>query len=532
MKGVKHMKRTVLSMLLVLVLLFTVMPTFAEEAEKPVITIGFSGSAASLPEGHTLDTYNYYLEAAKEYANCEIEFAWNLENDSQKVALAVANGEMPDVMIVDQANYVALLDSGMLADLTDVFEERQDTILGEVYAAFPESFEAALVKGRLMALPNTPQQYENPVLWVRQDWLDKLGLELPKTLDDLEELMRAFVEQDPDGNGEDDTIGMTVIQTVFSDYNFNNGMESIAALFGAYPRMWYMQDNGEVIYGSVMPGIRDTLELVARWYQEGLIDKEFANHTDTQFTEQMVSGKVGIAFGRGALGCNQIQNTHANDPESYWTPVLCPLDENGVYHSHTRTPVSSYLVVSKDCKNPGTVLDIVIGEYKWHWMIDQDEVGLAKRKEYDVAGTLWGVMPLHIQLERVPIAIERYNAFKQYFETGSIEGLSAQCKQFIAAWEDYVADNTKLTGWGWRYMMYDYGAVITADNIEFANPCFWGTTETMKDSWASLRSMEEEVFVKIIMGESDITAFDKFVEDWYANGGATITEEVQQFVAG
>ena len=78
--------------------------------------------------------------------------------------------------------------------------------------------------------------------------------------------------------------------------------------------------------------------------------------------------------------------------------------------------------------------------------------------------------------------------------------------------------------------MYLGGAVQLSEKNLYLTPCFFGTTETMKNSWTTLKTMEDEIFVKVIMGEADIAEFDTFVERWYALGGTEITQEVQNYV--
>lgn len=516
-------------LLLILALLLTFTGGVAEEV--PVITIGkqFDISGKTFPDGHDAENYNYYLEYAEQYAGVDIQYSWFLADDTQKAALAVASGSMPDVMLVDQNTYNMLLESDMLMDLTEVFAEKAPgTVLEEVYNAYPDSFNAALVEERLMALPNAVAQYENCVLWIRQDWLTKLGLEAPSTLEELEEVARAFIEQDPDGNGEADTIGLALMPEVFSEYNSNNCAGAIAALYGAYPLMWYQQEDGSVIYGSVADGTRSALEYLARLYAEGLIDPEFAVR---DAAEMVVSGKCGISYGRWAYATNELQQSHAFDGAD-WIPVLCPLDENDIYHARFRAPASSYVVVSKDCAYPDKVMDIIIGEYDFHWYVNLDEEWTARRMEYEAANVQWGIMPIAVQLERTSIVEERYEAFRQYIETGSTEGLSTQCKQFIATYQEYLDDNTKLGGWSWYKGMYQCGMLTTSDQCQYVTPCFWGTTETMEDVWTTLQTMETETFVKIVMGEVGIEEFDNFVEQWYALGGEDIIEEVQEYVDG
>lgn len=523
------MKRFLSLVLLLAVLLPIAAVAGAEDV--PVITIGkqFDTSGQNFPEGHDAENYNYYLEYAEQQAGVDIQYSWMLVDDSQKAALAVASGDMPDVMIVDQTTYDMLLASDMLMPLTEAFNAvAPGTLLEEVYDTYPMAYEAAVVDGELMALPNAVAQYENPVLWVRQDWLDALDLEMPTTLEELEAVARAFVENDPDGNGEADTIGIGLAKDVFTLYNGNNCAGSIAALFGAYPRMWHEQADGSVIYGSVADGTRDALEVLARWYAEGLIDQEFAVREPD---ELLVSGKIGLSFGRWAYAGNQLKQSHAFDGAD-WTPVLCPVDADGMYHSRFRSPAARYVVVSKNCAYPEKVLEILKAEYDFHWYIDLDDEWTEKRTEYEQANVVWGVMPIGIQLERTSIVEERAQAFNQYINNdGDTTGFSTQILGFIDSYEEYLADPTSLTGWAWYKGMYQCGMLTTGDKSAFMSPVFWGTTETMEDMWTNLETLENETYVKIVMGSAPIEQFDTFVEQWHSQGGETITAEVEAYLA-
>ena len=72
--------------------------------------------------------------------------------------------------------------------------------------------------------------------------------------------------------------------------------------------------------------------------------------------------------------------------------------------------------------------------------------------------------------------------------------------------------------------------VANYEKNDYKSPVFWGTTETMEDYWTNLTTLEDETFMKIVMGEESIDAFDRFVEEWKAQGGDMITEEVQEYV--
>lgn len=191
--------RRVLGVLLVVLLAVSGTAAFAE-GEDIVLTYGkeFDFDGKTFLEGQDLEN-NYYLDYAYEKHGVKVEYSWVLDDDAQKDSLAVVNGSMPDVMLVDLTTFNMLVASDMLAPLTDVFEEHANQYLRDARSVYPEAFAAATVGGELMAIPNTVPVKQHVYTWVRQDWLDKLGLELPQTLDDIVAIAKAFIEQDPDG---------------------------------------------------------------------------------------------------------------------------------------------------------------------------------------------------------------------------------------------------------------------------------------------------------------------------------------------
>lgn len=514
---------------LFLALLMALSAFSAVSEEKPVVTIGkeMDTNGIALLEGQSAEKNNYYLDYAQLYAGCEVEYTWFLADDSQKISLAVANGQMPDAMIVDETTYNMLLAADMLMDITDVFNEvAPGTILESVFDIFPASYNAATVSGRLMAIPDTLQQNVHAITWIRQDWLDNLGLDAPSTLDELTEVILAFVNDDPDGNGLDDTIGLPVYEDVFGTYNQMGDLSYIASQFGAYPRTWYTQEDGTVVYGSVTKETRDALEYLQGMYADGAIDQEFAVR---DFKEMIVSGKCGLVTGNWSISSGALQQSHAYDGADR-VPLLCPVDENGTYYTMYRKPSNNYVVINKACENPAEVLKLIIGSYNFHWYVDLDQEWTEKRDVYSNIGASWYLMPLSIQLERSLVVKQRYEAFARYLETGETEGNPADVQGFIDAYINYLSDNTALTGWARYKGMYFGGSVELSENNDYLEPCFFGTTDSMKQYWTSLKTMEDEIFVKIIMGEADISEFDEFVDNWYKLGGAEITEEVQQYV--
>jgi putative aldouronate transport system substrate-binding protein len=423
-----------------------------------------------------------------------------------------------------------LLENEMLYDLTDVYKEHAPlTLLGDIYALFPDSLECCKVKDRIMALGSSGTMGGFTICWIRQDWLKRLGLEAPTTLDELREVARAFVEKDPDGNGLDDTIGIGVAE---SDSIFGKRaqyeLQPIAGAFNAYPGFWHLNDDGAAVYGTVTKEFRKALGYIAEMYKDNLLYKEFAVG---DVGEDLISGKCGIMFGWWSSALFDLRQNRSLDDSADWTAYLCPLDENGKFNTTDNEPATRYLVVSAECEHPEAVLKVLDAEYKFHWGINLDEIWKERLLEYETMGVLYSTMPICLTLERSEIVPERHNGFKQYLTTGSMEGLSSSVQSYIQSYISYLDGATDLTGWAWIKGMYEAGGLMMQDNVNANRPVYTGVTETMKDVWTTLKTMEEETIVKVIMGEATLEDYDAFVESWYALGGQAITDEVNAYLA-
>lgn len=152
--------------------------------------------------------------------------------------------------------------------------------------------------------------------WNQENWIEKLNLEMPKTMDELYDVMVAFRDQDPDGNGQDDTIGM-----VFHNNFLSAGLGDAVGLFngfGAYPAIWVKDGEDKLKYGSIMEENKAALEYIAKMYQEGLIDQDFSSNDEVKASEAAASGRAGIQYGLMWNANWPLNATVQNDPEADW----------------------------------------------------------------------------------------------------------------------------------------------------------------------------------------------------------------------
>lgn len=514
----------------------TVMDAFSPYEETVTFTRGVSGNAATsnFPEGDSFAD-NTYTRYVKEKLNIEPKVAWETDgnNYNQKVALSITSGDIPDTMIVDRTMFKQMLDNDLLADMTDVYEACISDEIREEYDTFgQELFDQVSVDGRMYGIPGTSISGQHSLLWIRQDWLDKLGLEAPTTVEELEEVAKAFVEQDPGGNGEGQTIGLTLAADgeagmVWTEYNVANGANSIFSAYGAYPGSWIDVD-GEVQYGSIQPEMKKGLEVLNRFYEEGILDKEFAVRKSEDRDELVASGRVGILFCPW-WGYNGIPESIGNNKDAEWTVISGVVDENGKLNVAENDPLQDILVVRKGYEHPEAIiktLNVCNAMYR-RW----DEEG-AKRLDEESPQMLWNVMPVPVQIGYKDSLVRQRTNVKEAVEardTSIIKDVN-DITIYNAIVDCEEAEDPKADIWlyqEWLVRTRGIDAAIS-DNVNIKDVEFFGQTESMQLKWSNLEKLEADTYIQIIMGEQPVDYFDTFVENWKAQGGDEITTEVNE----
>lgn len=191
-------------------------------------------------------------------------------------------------------DYKKYVDEGLVMELDRAMIEKNMPNLMKYYEKFSEAFGGDVFKwyeidGKIYSIPQTrPGDAQRNVIGVRGDWLENLGLEVPKTLAEFEEVLEAFTYDDPDGNGIDDTYGFTGV-------NWNSfSLSPLCQAFGFNMDVWYMDEEGKVQYGTVQPEMKQTIELLQKWYKAGYFPTEFWNQGWDEFRSQLTSGVAGM----------------------------------------------------------------------------------------------------------------------------------------------------------------------------------------------------------------------------------------------
>lgn len=507
------------------------------------VTVHLGGSLnpnAKLPEGMSYEN-NSYLDFLSEDLNIKVVYDWIASSSDfdEKMNLCIGSGTIPELMNVNATQYRALLKYDMIQPLDQYFDDYASDALKGYVESGGEELKKCISndKGEMMAIP-APNITASGIneMWIRQDWLDNLGLEVPRTWDELAAVAEAFVTQDPDGNGEADTIGIlgpgnTDHMNAIGGNQF--GLDPLFSSFQSYPQYWLQDEDGTVKYGSIQPETRTALEKIQKLYTDKLIDTEMLVRSNCQ--EAVLSGKVGIFFGPWWIGYTVSDATLAGEAD--WRAYFTPLSEDGKYYTHMPDPTSTYVVVSKSCKNPEAAIKIInyLIAYGKDWVAD----GTSAKLEVSQFYPLWNVYENADEIEVSTETLEKYLAGEITMDDVdfSQHKLLKNDMEVVTELKKEPYDDFSLDKWNLDSDLAKINLPRLVSLLVGGNPlvndkyipvynAYSGQTETMQAKWANLKKMEEETFAKIIMGKADISEFDTFVENWKNQGGDQILKEI------
>lgn len=489
-------------------------------------------------EGESIED-NIYTRLVKEHLGIDIEFLWTtpvLDNAFEtKLMLSLSAGdELPDVLNVPSLTAQQLIDSGKFRPVGDLFEK----YAGENWKLAASQAEVDwlpyLRDGKKYAIPSYNYKYENePVMWIRQDWLDHLNLEAPKTISELEEVMDAFTNDDPDGNGEDDTIGLALkMDEPALTVDPKSWVRSnwIFGTHGALPGQWDVQDNGEVIYGSLQPEIKEGLGTLNDWFNKGYLHPEFALHNEMKASELFTSGKAGIIVGSSWLWAWPLNALADVNPDAVLQSYPVPTGDDGTLQLHGLLNHYNVTLINKEMEDPEiyfTLQNFFYDNYANPEAGGLFENGLAEGYDWAVVdgeivttdkeipgGMITGKdYALDPQIARIPEL-----QFSTLVKLG--EGHEPE-----TPFEKKLARNAGKNEQSLRTAKM----VLDQEKYVVQNAYLGAPTETMKENSDYLIKLEQETFNKIIYGDLPLDAFDDYVDNFMSTGGEEITAEVQEW---
>ena len=482
--------------------------------------------------GETLED-NRNTRVLRDKLNINVKYDWIVDSSQydQKLKLAISSGDIPDVIKVNKNNLVQMnqmAEAGLIQPLGDLWAKYASPLSVKYATADGGLTTAALsYNGQMYGIPEADDSDGTiGYMWIRIDWMDKLGLKPPTNISELQDYMRAMVENDPDGNGVKDTYGMLMTKDLYEQIN------PICWMFKAYPTTWYENPNGDgsLVWGPVQPEMKQPLSIIHQMYADGWIDPEFTVKDYTKAIEIIASGKCGLVFGPHWSTHIGLYQSRDNDPKADWCVYELPKDLNG---NPTKVRIEmglqSAVCVRAGYEHPEAAIKMLNMYNETMFGDDGDyEYYCSPKIDGQMLADLFTLAPITGLYSTMDVDNENINlsAFDGKIDPATLTGVP---KVFY--------DNCKAEWTWWRMFGPDRSAgrvmsMVYGDRKTYTQPNLFNgaPTQTMIDRWDQLKEYVDTSITKMITGELNTDSdFDKFVTEWNNMGGAQVTKEVSDW---
>lgn len=475
-----------------------------------------------------------------------------LENNqySELLNLKLAAGEAPDLFYAGSIdNLSQYRDQGLLATYTEeFFRENAPDIAAFIDAGEPDGSNAVVAEkywamaklgeDEICVLPSYNKNTGSLINVIyNKQWLDNLNAEVPETLDEFVELMYRFTNEDPDGNGVDDTYGFSTTM-----------MNVIFGAYGSFPGFLHMDYghfydvDGQLVAADVMEGNEEALKLLKQLYADGVIDPEFVTGENQggywALSHSFMNGRIGV--------------THSARINHY-SPEMT--DDEGNVISAMGACLQEFKAIQ------GEDADVVYGP----WLEGPNgDIGGFLREVYQIAeGTVMNAS-LAEDPEKMAAILQIMNLFCTDDELASLAFSGIEGEHYTYAEEGYkiansevLPDNASRNAIGIHALRCLYGpsqpynyTLLTEGDTSPVNQWYletkaqyegladtvgyisavWGTLPSSADYSGELKTYRDETWLNIIQGNTELD-YAAYVEEWYNRGGDTLTEEANEWYA-
>lgn len=278
-------------------------------------------------------------------------------NYNDRINIIMASGDLPDLLYIWNLDnkYASFAKEGILLPVDEYLSDAPNIAA----KATKEQLQAAFVPdtGKLHAVAR-PHAGNNFGALIRKDWLDKLGLQMPNTVEEFKAVAKAFTEKDPDGNGKNDTYGVLIKADTVSALTD----ASVTGVFGVRPLM--MQDkNGKIVIPEADGSYMKFLDFYRELYAMKAMDQEFYLNKGNAARDKWKQGKGGILI--DVMKSNELFATNTTDltkanPQAK-VDFLFPLKnpEDGKRYSYQTTSVWGGYAITRAAKDPKRIMKFI-----------------------------------------------------------------------------------------------------------------------------------------------------------------------------
>jgi len=268
-----------------------------------------------------------------------------------KVNAAAASNTLPDLFMVGLQPFRNLVRTGQIAPVDDLYKlmPERTKLMHDA-----DSIAYSTINGKSYGFAIPGSIIKNEGLLIRKDWLDKLGLRVPTTTDELFAVMQAFTTRDPDGNGRNDTYGYGAFLEIFTI------SEGLGARFDPIMGAWGVAGTWNLTKAGAGLNVRkpeyfDALSYVKRMVDEKVIDPNWLSYNKDDFRAAWKQGRFGIMREQNAAYAAEANYTpfDNNFPNGQWIVIDPPKGPAGKQSAGVYTQGYRIYAVSKKAADAG-----------------------------------------------------------------------------------------------------------------------------------------------------------------------------------
>ncbi|WP_407927859.1 extracellular solute-binding protein [Gracilibacillus suaedae] len=435
------------------------------------------------------------LEKLQEETGKDFEIQWVPDsNYEDRLNTAFATNSLPEaVFLKNQSSFIQFRDAiedeqfwevGQYLEEFENLSKLKDTVL-----------DNTLVNGKLYTLYQGRPLSSQGLIY-RKDWADKLGLEAPTTTDELMEMARAFTEDDPDGNGEDDTFGLTDR----SDLIYG-AFKTVSSWFGT-PNNWGEQD-GKLQPEFMFDEYKQTMDFFKEMYDNGYINQDFPVTSKTDQQEFFKNGTAGMYVGSMGDVVSINNDAVAINPDVEFD-------------------------VQNKIKGPG-------GEFNIWSIPGYGSLVMFPKSSVETEEELLNILEFFDQMMTPEVANLSYWGIEgEHYEVSEDRALPTddtalkdrEVKPYMSIGIGEPETNGRYES-KFDYDVKEKAEELTKENEEYLieDPTVPLYSETYVNDGARLQEIITDATYNYIIGQIDEAGFDDAIEDWKSQGGDAIIEE-------
>ncbi|GHV53445.1 putative ABC transporter peptide-binding protein YtcQ [Spirochaetia bacterium] len=438
---------------------------------------------------------NAVIKEIERITNTKLDITWSSQAAyPEKLSVTIASGDYPMLTLFEGGGKpstaeIECVRAGLFWKVGDYVKDPQYKWLQELDDA---RIQNASIDGELWGMYRTRPAVRNG-LYYRKDWAEKLGLDKPKNIDDLYNMVKAFVKDDPDGNGKNDTFGI--------------GQEAYLRLvFGALSPSFGIGNAWDVVDGKlaavhVEQGYFDMLKYIKRFYDEGLINRDFPTVTEDRRNELLADnyGMAITSIDKGRQSIVPLQKLHPG------ADFVVMTDLPDVHKLIARTGFDSkYYISKKAVPNEADVKKII----KFFDDMHSPEINNL------IYNGIEGVHYTKVGANEITISSEQKAKYNLEVEPVSQLGFQFLKNNYVIAGNSFLEEQID-----YFYNKYDVPLIN--------DPTQTFISETQAQKGSQLEQFIWDSGVQYITGAIDEKGWWAAVDRWRRDGGDAMTAEYQ-----